>query len=259
MGPGTDTELIGRRVALLPTYRHGTWSTHVTALEADLIVVPDDGDALQLAMLGINPMTALRLLRDYGDPDVPQRWIGQTAGNSAVGEYLIKLARHFGHQTLNVVRREQAAKDVSSWGADRVVIDGPNLDTDIANALAGETLDLAVDSIGGPASTVLGHYLRYGGTLVTYAFISGKASELSLVDLIGNHAHLTGFWLHNWWQRATLAQVREEYRGLVNLIVDGTLSARVSRTFALDEWREAIDVAQTHSRNGKLLFVFPGN
>jgi NADPH:quinone reductase-like Zn-dependent oxidoreductase len=257
VGPDSDTALIGKRVALLPTYRHGTWATYTTALETDLIVVPDGGDALQLAMLGINPMTALRLLRDYGTPDAPQRWIGQTAGNSAVGEYLVKLAHHFGHRTLNVVRREQAAKDVLGWGADRVVIDGPNLDADITDALAGDTLDVAVDSIGGPSSTVLGHHLRYDGTLVTYAFISGKPSELSLLDLIGNHANLTGFWLHNWWQRAALAQVRDEYQQLVDLITDGTLSARVNCTFALDNWREAIDVAQTHSRDGKLLFTFP--
>ena len=63
VGPDTNTALIGRRVALLPTYRHGTWATHVTALAADLIAVPDDVDALQLAMVGINPMTALRLTK----------------------------------------------------------------------------------------------------------------------------------------------------------------------------------------------------
>ena len=52
-------------------------------------------------------MTALRLLRDHGDPEDPDRWIGQTAANSAVGEYLVKLAIHFGHRTLNVVRRDR--------------------------------------------------------------------------------------------------------------------------------------------------------
>jgi mitochondrial enoyl-[acyl-carrier protein] reductase / trans-2-enoyl-CoA reductase len=55
VGHDTDTALVGQRVALLATYRHGTWSTHVVASPDDLIAVPDDGDALQLAMLGINP------------------------------------------------------------------------------------------------------------------------------------------------------------------------------------------------------------
>jgi hypothetical protein len=36
-------------------------------------------------MVGINPMTALLMLRNYGNPSMPDRWVGQTAGNSAVG------------------------------------------------------------------------------------------------------------------------------------------------------------------------------
>ena len=196
---------------MLATYRHGTWATHVVASPDDLIAVPDHGDALQLAMLGINPMTALRLLRDHGNPNDPDRWIGQTAANSAVGEYLIKLARHFGHRTLNVVRREQAADDVRSWGAEHVVLDGPDLDGDVTTALAG------------------------------------------------NRATLTGFWLFDWWQRAQLATSRDEYRQLVDLIVDGKLSARVDRTFPLADWREALAAAQTPTGAGKLLFTFPHN
>ena len=101
-----------------------------------------------------------------------------------------------------------------------------------------------MDSVGGPASATLGHHLRYGGTLVTYAAQSGQSPVLSQADLIGNQANLTGFWLYNWWQRTPLAQARDEYRQLVDLIADGTLSARVDRTFALTDWREALDAAR---------------
>jgi len=85
VGPGENQSLVGARVLLLPTYGHGTWATHLIAATTDIVVVPDDIDTVQLAMVGINPMTALQLLRDYGNPSMPDRWIGQTAGNSAVG------------------------------------------------------------------------------------------------------------------------------------------------------------------------------
>jgi len=77
------------------------------------------------------------MLRDYGDPGMPDRWIGQTAGNSAVGEYLIKLARRFGWKTLSVVRREAAAEQVRGWGGDRVVIDDDSLESNLARHSAG--------------------------------------------------------------------------------------------------------------------------
>lgn len=255
-GADVDDALVGRRVVLLPTYRHGSWATHVIAKATDVVTVPDGGDPLQLSMLGVNPMTALRLLRDYGNPHSPDRWIGQTAGNSAVGEYLTKLAHHFGYRTLSVVRRDDAAHDVLSWGADHAVLDGPTLDDDLSAALDGRTLDIAVDPIGGPAGTALAHHLRYGGTLIGYATLSGQPPHVSLVDLLGNHAHLTGFWLPNWITRGQHDAVIEQYHQLADLIVNDTLSARINGTFPLAEWRDAVSLAQRFTRNGKVLFTF---
>src|ERR1700739_1163659 len=150
-GPGGAESLVGARVLLLPTYRHGTWASHLIAATTDIVVVPDDIDTVQLAMVGINPMTALLMLRNYGDPSIPDRWIGQTAGNSAVGEYLIKLAQRFGWKTVSVIRREAAAELVRSWGGDRVVIDDENFESNLAQSLSDAELDIVVDSVGGRA------------------------------------------------------------------------------------------------------------
>lgn len=57
VGPGGDESLVGARVLLLPTYRHGTWATHVIAATTDVVAVADDIDIVQLAMVPINPMT----------------------------------------------------------------------------------------------------------------------------------------------------------------------------------------------------------
>jgi NADPH:quinone reductase-like Zn-dependent oxidoreductase len=256
VGPEVDDALLGARVVLLPSYRHGTWATHLVASVTDVVLAPEGADVLQLAMVGINPMTALRLLRDYGNPDAEDRWIGQTAGNSAVGEYLVKLAKHFGHRTLSVVRREAAAEQVRSWGGDLVVVDGDDLAVKLVDALGKQTLDLAVDSVGGSASTELAHRLRFGASLVTYAYLSGRPSEVDLVDLIGNHANLTGFWLLNWTQRADAAQVQAAYREVIDLVADGTLSARVEATATLDDFKEAFATATRQGREGKVLFTF---
>ena len=257
VGPGEDESLVGARVLLLPTYRHGTWATHVIAAITDIVVVPDDIDTVQLAMAGINPMTALLMLRNYGNPSMRDRWIGQTAGNSAVGEYQIKLARRFGWKTISVVRREAAAEQVRNWGGDRVVIDDDNLQSSVAESLDGAELDIVVDAVGGRAARQLVHHLRFGGTLVSYAFLSGQTDSAEVLDLIGRHVNWTGFWLINWLRRTDTALVHSAYRDLVALVGDGTLSARVDRTVRLEDWKDAVSLAQGDTgREGKVVFVF---
>jgi mitochondrial enoyl-[acyl-carrier protein] reductase / trans-2-enoyl-CoA reductase len=257
VGPGENESLVGARVLLLPTYRHGTWATHLIADTTDIVVVPDDIDTVQLAMVGINPMTALLLLRNYGDPSMPDRWIGQTAGNSAVGEYLIKLAQRFGWKTVSVVRREAAAELVRSWGGDRVVIDDENLESNLARSLSDAELDIVVDSVGGGAARQLAHHLRFGGTLVSYAALSGQSASVSVLELIGRHVNWTGFWEINWLRRTDIEVVHSAYRELVALVADGTLSARVARTMRLDDWKDAVSLSQGDTgREGKVVFVF---
>jgi trans-2-enoyl-CoA reductase len=259
VGPDEDESLVGARVLLLPTYRHGTWATHLIAATTDIVVVPDDIDTVQLAMVGINPITALLLLRNYGDPSMDDRWIGQTAGNSAVGEYLIKLARRFGWKTVSVVRREAAAEQVRSWAGDRVVIDDENLESNLAQALSGAELDIVVDSVGGRSARGLAHQLRFGGTLVSYAALSGQSASVSVLELIGRHVNWTGFWLINWLRRTDTEVVHRVYRELVALVGDGTLSARVSRTVPLEDWKDAVSLAQGDTgREGKVVFVSDG-
>ena len=48
VGPDEDESLVGARVLLLPTYRHGTWATHLIAASTDIVVMPDDIDTVQL-------------------------------------------------------------------------------------------------------------------------------------------------------------------------------------------------------------------
>ena len=148
MGSKVDATLKGRRVLILPTYEQGTWADQVVVPVRNIVRISDEADPLQLAMIGINPATAYLLLHRYVSL-MPGDWIGQTAANSAMGQYIIALAKLAGVKTLNVVRREEAAKQVRQFGGDRVVIQGDSLRKDIDEALGGKKLSLVLDTVGG--------------------------------------------------------------------------------------------------------------
>ena len=116
IGSKVDVALQGNRVLILPTYEQGTWADQVVVPVRNIVPMSDEADPLQLSMIGINPATAYLLLNRYVSL-MPGDWIGQTAANSAMGQYIIKLAKLAGVKTLNVVRREEAAEQVRQSGA----------------------------------------------------------------------------------------------------------------------------------------------
>src|SRR6476646_4367819 len=146
IGSKVDVALRGKRVLIIPTYEQGTWADQVVAPVRNLVPMSDDADPLQLSMIGINPVTAYLLLNRYVSL-MPGDWIGQTAANAAMGQYIIALAKLAGIKTLNIVRREEAAEQVRQWGGDRVVLQGDNLQNAIEQGLEGKKLSLVVDEV----------------------------------------------------------------------------------------------------------------
>ncbi len=92
---------------------------------------------------------------------------------------------------------------------------------------------------------------------MSYAVLSGQSASPPVLELIGRHLSWTGFWLVNWLRNTDTAVVHSTYRDLVALVGDGTLSARVDRTMRLEDWKDAVSLAQgAAGREGKVVFVF---
>jgi NADPH:quinone reductase-like Zn-dependent oxidoreductase len=254
-GSKVDVALRGKRVLILPTLEQGTWADQVVVPVRNLVPMSDEADPLQLAMIGINPATAYLLLNRYVSL-MPGDWIGQTAANSAMGQYTIKLAKLAGVKTLNVVRREEAAEQVRQFGGDRVVLQGDNLHKDIEQALGGKKLRLVLDMVGGIPAGELAKSLKTGGSIVTYALLSGQLPAIPPKDFIYGGLSHHGFWLVNWIANAPRTEIQEIYQKLGDLVADGSLSAAVEHVYPLEQFKEAFKQSLKSNRSGKILFEF---
>src|SRR5260221_3772774 len=255
IGSKVDVALRGKRVLILPTYEQGTWADEVVVSTRNIVPVRDEADPLQLAMIGINPAPAYLLLNRYVSL-MPGDWIGQPAANSAMGQYIIALAKLAGVKTLNVVRREEAAEQVRQWGGDRVVLQGDNLRKDVEEALDGKKLSLVLDAVGGTPVGELDNSVKSGGCVVVYALLSGQFPALAPRDLIYRGLTLHGFWLGNWIRNAPRTEIQEIYQKLGDLVADGSLSAAVERVYPLEQFKEAFEQSLKSNRSGKILFKF---
>lgn len=255
VGSPEDRPLIGTRVMILPNYEQGTWADKVLVASRNVVVVDGEADPLQLAMTPINPATAAVLLRRFATLR-PGDWVGQTAANSAVGQYVAALAKREGLRTLNIVRRESAVEVVLDAGGDKVVVSGENLAGQISKALAGAELSLVLDQLGGPVMTELAHFLKFGGSAVSYAFLTGEPPTVDIADLLFKEVRLTGFWLTNWVRQAPLPEVVSTYQKLAALVASGELSTPVEATYPLTDYREAFAHTMRRQKGGKVLFTF---
>ena len=231
----------GERV-LLPM-RSGAWCERV-AVDGEACHPLPEGDAVQLCMLRINPPTATLLLEGVE----PGQWVVQDPGSSSVGQLVVQEARRRGIRTLNVVRRPERAERLAALGADRVV---EKLQRGLPKAVR------ALDGMGGVATERLARCVQPGGEVICYGAVSRQPAQLSAAQSIFRDIRLRGFWLYRWNgenpERAS-ELLTEHGRDLAT----GALQIEIANTFALEDWREALALAQSPERCGKVVFC-PGD
>jgi NADPH:quinone reductase-like Zn-dependent oxidoreductase len=252
-GSKVDPALRDQRVLIIPNNEQGTWADRVVLPVRNVVPLSHETDPIQLSMIGINGVTAYLLLNRYVGL-MPGDWIGQTAGNSAMGQCIIKLARLAGVKTLSVVRRPEAAEQVRQFGGDRVVLQDDDLHRNIDEALAGKKLTLVLDAIGGTPVGELASWLKPGGSVVSYGVQDGQFPGLSPYELIFRSLSLHGFSVSNWMHKAPREEMHEIYLRLGDLVAEGSLAVAVDGVYPLENFTEAFAQSVSGDRKGKTIF-----
>jgi trans-2-enoyl-CoA reductase len=233
----------------------GAWQTEAVAPAAGLWPVPTDIPVDLAAMAFINPPTAWRLLRDAhlqeGD------WIVQNAANSAVGQFVIRMARHLRLKTLNIVRRPELVESLGKLGADVVVLEDSGYEKR-ARALTGDgSIRLALNSVGGESAIRLLRCLDDGGVHITFGAMAFEQVRFPTRQLIFNRIEMRGFWLDKWYRDHSRERAQIMFDRIFALMRSGELPAPVAARFPLDRWRDALAAARA-PKSGKVLLLPPG-
>ena len=252
LGSGVEGLAEGDHVMVMD---RANWAERVRVPAARVVRLPRELSFADAAMLKANPPSAELMLTDYvalqaGD------WVIQNAANSAVGRHVIRLARDRGVKTANVVRRESLVAELEAIGADLVVVDGDDLAGRVrAAAGADAPIRLALDAAGGESCQRLADCLSDSGTIVNYGFLSGKPCMVTPSHLIVHGLSLTGFWLVDFMQRATPAEIQAMYDGMAAKFIDGTLQVPVEAAYPIAEAKAALGHAMREGRGGKIILL----
>jgi len=254
-GDGVDHLAEGDLVLLPPSV--GAWREQFRVAAHGLQPLPSDVDPLQLSMLAVNPPTAFMLLSSVVDLE-PGEWVIQNAANSAVGRYVIQLAKARGLRTVNVVRRDGLAESLQKLGADVVVVDSEDLVERVTAATNGASIRLALDAAAGSATMRLAACVSNGATIVNYGALSLQPCQISPMQLFFERKRLQGFWIADWYATASSEQIDSVFRELIAEISAGTLRADVEATYPLTDVQAALEHSTRSGRAGKVLLTGPG-
>ena len=101
----------------------------------------------------------------------------------------------------------------------------------------------------------LGECLANEGTLINYGMMSGEPCRLSSTVIIFKDVTVKGFWLAKWFRTAKKEQQMALYGELTQLIATGVLKAPIHQTYSVKDIKQAVSVAASGGRNGKVLIT----
>jgi len=185
-------------------------------------------------------------------------WLLQSAASGELGRMIIRLAKHDGIRTINVVRRREAVVDLQRLGADEVIVssEGP-IDEQVHRIVGPEGVKYAIDPVVGETGTQMYQALGQEGRMLVYGSLTGEPMRVGADPrfILAGRRILEVFWLGYWLARLDETIQRQLIQDIVMLLHDGILTTSAVRPFSLDEIDTAVAQAEMMGRQGKVLLV----
>ena len=256
LGPQVQRPVQGQRVAFF-NEKGGNWADYAVVPAHALLAVPDDLPDEQVACFIINPVTAILMLRHV--LAIPQgEWLLQSAASGELGRMIIRLAKHDGIRTVNIVRRREVVAELQRLGADAVIVstEGP-IDEQVRRIVGQEGVKYAIDPVVGETGTQMYQALGEEGRMLVYGSLTGEPIRVGADPrfILAGRRILEVFWVAYWFNRLDETARRQLVQEIVTLMREGMLVTSAARPFSLDEIGIAVTQAEATGRQGKILLV----
>lgn len=245
--------LMGKRVAISAGPPSGTWQEYTLVDAKKAFTVPDSMSDEQAAMYTINPLSSYIMVRKVLRAQKGQ-WLLQSAGASALGQSVIRMAKEYGYRTINIIRNPEQREALMALGADAVIVAG---EEDIVQRVAaitqGKGVPCAMDCIGGPQAGDMVRSLGLGGKLVVYGTLANEPLQLPSRDLMMPNTSIEGFFAGSWLGRQSMVSLLSCVRQVSKLAQKGVFESKVAEVYDMPDFLSALEAATQAGKPGKVL------
>jgi NADPH2:quinone reductase len=248
LGPGVDALKVGDKVAA--HIKHGGYADRVVAPVSQVALIPESIPSSVAAAFPVSYASAELALDRAALVAGEVVVIGGAGG--AVGTACIELAKRRGATVIACVG-DQAKEDIArACGADEIVSSRSKNLLEEIKGVAPDGVDVVIDPVGGNFFEDSLRALRYDGRMIVLGFASGKIPSLRTNHVLVNHQSIIGssFGL-------TCARDPERISSIWPLLVDlleqGHIKPRVSRTMPFSELPRALELIRDRKVAGRIV------
>ncbi len=250
VGEGVEHVAVGDRVIALGLV--GAFAERWAVPADGLIPIPDAMTLEQAAGFGLTYGTSYHALADRArlQPGETLVVLGAAGG---VGSAAVEIGKAMGARVIACASTPEKLQFCRELGADEVIdYTSEDLKTRIRELTDGEGADVVYDPVGGAYSEPALRSTGFGGRFLVIGFASGEIPSIPLnLPLLKVNSIVGVFW--GSWSRRDPAGSRRNFERLVAMVEEGTLSPRVTRVFALDDYVEAFATLSGRRAIGKVL------
>lgn len=211
--------------------------------------LPDD----QVASFFVNPASALVMTKHILKVK-PGNWLLQTAAGSSLGRMVIRLGKHLGFRTINVVRRQEQAAEIKQLGGTEVICSSEeSIEQRALDITKGTGVPYALDAVGGTAGLGALRSLASGGRMLVYGVLSGEPIPVEPRLLMTGARSIEGFWLGEWARKQGIFTMLGLFKQITRLLQQQVLTTAAADPVPMDQIQAAVRQAEVPGRPGKML------
>lgn len=178
------------------------------------------------------------------------------AAASGVGTAAIQLAKRAGCSVVATARSEKKCDALSALGADLVVDTSRQEFLSRIEAKFGkDSVDLVLDSVGGPLFSPNIRSLRRGGRIVLIASMAGPGAEIDLRAVLSKRLRIIGSTLRSRPLEEKVALTQEFVRDVLPAFADGSLAPVIDCAYPLRNAAEAHRRMAANENVGKIVLL----
>lgn len=253
-------EKAGKNVTLKPgifvafSY-YNTWAEFAVVPASYLIEIPKDYPIEKASQL-VNLISAWDLLKATG----VQRgqWLVVTAGNSAVSLMVSQFARHFGINTISIIRKKRSEISTEKSGATQVIdlseLKGI-LKEKIMEITDGNGINGIIDNVGGPMMSDLIKSVAFNSKLIINGGMSSENFKLHNFDILMTALEIKAH-IYRYFFSPPKIEDREMLNEIIAISSNADFYVHVGGKHKIEDFNSGITATIQHPEKGKHFLVF---